>query len=131
MILNRRAALFSALIGFLVGFVWEGFGAVYLWVLSAPQLLIFGLAMIVWPILGLIMATVLRIIEAIAPKYKVFLKPLAGPSALITARIMNSVGVIASYRFTGPGFIGAPLYMMTGWLVLIYLLDFLSWRRKA
>lgn len=130
MILNQRAALFSAFLGFLVGFVWEGFGAVYLWVLVAPQLLIFGLAMIVWAILGLVMATILRKIEVIAPKYKVFLKPLAGPSALITAKIMNEVGVI-SYRFIGPSFIGVPLYMMTGWLVLIYLLDLLDWHRKA
>jgi len=130
MILNRKAAFSSAIIGFLVGFIWEGLGSMYLWVLATPQFLIFGLAMIAWPILGLIFAAILRIIDVKAPGYKAFLKPLTGPIALIVARMTNKIGLI-SYPPEAISIFGVPLYMMTGMLVLVYLLDFIVIRRMS
>ena len=128
MILDLRSGLLSALVGFLVGFAWEGFGAAYLWVLSDPRLLIFGLAMIAWAILGLIMATILRITEVNAPRYKVFAKPLTGPLALVVAMITSKAGLI-SYPSVKLSLFGVPWYMMIGWLVLAYLLDLIIIRR--
>lgn len=122
MTLKLREALFSAFIGLLVGFFWEGYGCIYLWDLATPKFIVFGLAMIAWSMIGLVMAVILRRIERISPRCKVFSKPLVGPLALVVARITNEVGLI-SYPSTEPLIFGVPLYMMTGWLVLVYLLD--------
>ncbi len=129
MILQLRVALFSAFIGLFVGFFWEGYGAFYLWTLAFPKL-IFGLAMIAWSMIGVAMALILRCIETISPRCKIFLKPLVGPLALIIAKMTNVVGII-SFPSTKPLIFGVPLYMMIGLLVLVYLLDdLLSLLRK-
>jgi hypothetical protein len=118
----------SALLGLLVGFVWESFGAVYLWTLASPQVLVFGLAMILWPILGLVMAALLRVFDAFARKYKILVKPLVGTAALFFSGTFRLMGMI-SFRGPGPYVLGVPLYMMTGSLALVYLLDLLKWYR--
>lgn len=122
MILKLREVFFSALTGLLVGFFWEGYGCIYLWDLANPKFVVFGLAMIAWSIIGFVMAVILRWIRRVSPRCIIFYKPLAGPLALVVAKITGEVGLI-SYPSTNPLIFGVPLYMMTGWLILVYLLD--------
>lgn len=117
-----RTALASGLLGLLVGFVWESFGGTYLWDLASPQIVVFGLAMIFWPIYGMLVAALLTTLDVFASKYKILVKPLLGLVALLYSWIFNLMGMI-SFRAPGPRVTGVPLYMMIGTLALVYLLD--------
>lgn len=124
-----KAVFWSALLGLLVGFVWESFGAVFLWTLVSPQILAFGAALIVWSILGLSVAVILKVVEASAPRYKSFIKPLIGSLALPTLKLTSGAGLL-SFRVMGPSIFDVPLYTMTAWLALVYLLDLLNLHQK-
>lgn len=120
--LRLKCILFSALAGLFVGFFWEGYGAIYLWDLANPKVIMFVIAMIAWPVLGLIMGFVLKRIEACCHKSKVYFKPLVGPLALVIAKITSVIGII-SFRPSEPLIFGVPSYMMIGMVILVYLLD--------
>jgi hypothetical protein len=124
-----RPWLFSALLGLIIGAVWEALGNIFLWTLASPQALVYVLALIAWFVLGLAMAVYLRLIERFLPRAKPFLKPLAGPAALVAAGITRAVGLI-TYPDVGASICGVPLYMMTGWLCLVYVMDWLGWHRE-
>jgi hypothetical protein len=121
--------LSSALLGLGVGAIWEAFGNKFLWTLASPQALVYGLALMAWFFLGVAMAAYLRIIERFLPRAKKFLKLLAGPAALIAAGLTRDLGLI-TYPNVGLGIRGVPLYMMTGWLILVYVLDWLACHRE-
>ena len=121
--------LSSALLGLFIGAIWEAFGNIFLWTLASPQVLVYTLALVAWFFLGLAMAAYLRLLERFLPRAKPFLKPLAGAAALIAAGITRDVGLI-TYPEVRASICGVPLYMMTGWLILIYVMDWLGWHRE-
>ena len=124
-----RPWLSSALLGIIDGAVWEALGNIFLWTLASPQLLVYLLALIAWFFLGLAMAVSLRLIERFLPRAKPFLKPLAGgPAALVAAGITRALGLI-TYPDIGASLCGVPLSMMTGWLSLVSVMDWLGWHR--
>ncbi len=122
MILHLKAALLSVTLGLLIGGIWETIGATFLWTLADPKPLLFAAAMIAWPIIGLVMATVLRVTEIIAPHYKNFVKVLTMPVAFITAVVTNATGLL-TFRVLEPSLLGVPLYMVIGMTALIFTLD--------
>lgn len=71
---------------------------------------------------------VLRLIDHRLSAWKRRLKPLAGPSALCAAALMRTLGLI-TYPTTNLSVQGIPLYMMIGWLSLVYVMDLLGWYR--
>jgi hypothetical protein len=101
----------------------------FLWTLASPQALVYGLALVAWFFLGIAMAAYLRFIERFLPRAKTGLKPLVGPAALIAAGLTREVGLI-SYPNVGLSICGVPLYMMTGWLILVYVMDWLACHRE-
>ena len=121
--------LSSALLGLCVGAIWEAFGNMVLWTLASPQALVYGLALVAWFFLGIAMAAYLHLIERFLPRAKTVLKPLAGPVALIAEGLTRELGLI-SYPTVGLSIRGVPLYMMTGWLILVYVMDWLACHRE-
>jgi hypothetical protein len=121
--------LSSAFLGLFIGAIWEAVGNIFLWTLASPQVLVYALALVAWFFLGLAMAAYLRLLERFLPRGKPFLKPLAGPAALTAAGITGDVGLI-TYPDVGASIRGVPLYMMTGWLILIYVMDWLGWHHE-
>jgi hypothetical protein len=121
--------LSSAFLGLCIGAVWEAFGNMFLWTLASPQALVYGLALVAWFFLGMAMGVYLRLIEGFLPRAKRFLKPLAGPVALFAAGLTRALGLIA-YPNVGLSLRGVPLYMMTGWLILVYVMDWLACHRE-
>jgi hypothetical protein len=123
-----RPWLSSGCLGFIIGVIWEAFGNTFLWTLASPQMLVYLLALTAWFFLGLAMAVYLRLIERFLPGARPLLKPLVGPAALIPAGITRDLGLI-TYPDVGASICGVPLYMMTGWLSLVYVMDWLGWHR--
>lgn len=121
--------LSSGFLGLCVGAIWEAFGNTFLWTLASPQVLVYGLALVAWFFLGIIIAAYLGLIERFLPCAKVCLKPLAGPAALIAAGLTRALGLI-TYPNDGFSVCGVPLYMMTGWLILVYVMDWLACHRN-
>jgi hypothetical protein len=72
-------------------------------------------------------AAYLRLIECVLPRAKQLLKPLAGPAPLIAAGLSRNLGLISCPN-TGLSIRGSPLYMMTGWLILVYVMDWAACR---
>ena len=125
MILHLKAALLSAILGLLIGGIWEIIGTTFLWTLADPMLILFAAAMVAWPIIGLIMATALRVTEIIAPHYKNLVKLLTVPAALVAAKITSATGLL-TFRILEPSVFGVPLYMIIGMTGLIFILDYLG-----
>jgi hypothetical protein len=121
--------LSSAFLGLCIGAIWEAFGNMFLWSLASPQPLVYAVALVAWFFLGMAMAAYLRLIERFLPRVKQFLKPLTGPAALIAAGLTRALGLIA-YPNVGLSIRGVPLYMMTGWLILVYVMDWLACHRE-
>ncbi len=126
---HSKKLIVNILTGLIVGFFWEGYGAIYLWDLANPKILMFGLAMIGWSILGAIILFILRKIEIWFPENTVFIKPLVGPLALVIAKVTNEIGII-SFKPSVPLIFGVPPYMMIGMTILVYFLDDLIHRPK-
>ena len=129
MILHLKAALLSAILGLLIGGIWETIGATFLWTLADPKLILFAAAMVAWPIIGLTMATTLRLTEIIAPSYKNLVKILTVPVAFVTAKITSATGLL-TFRILWPSVFDVPLYMVIGMTVLIFTLDYLGIQRR-
>lgn len=121
--------LASLLVGLVIGAVWEGIGKSYLWTLSPPVERTYALALLAWMGLGVGCGAVLRLIDRRLPAWKRLLKPLAGPSALCAAALTRELGLI-TYPATDLSVQGIPLYMMIGWLTLVYVMDRLGWYRS-
>src|SRR3972149_8953434 len=124
LILSPKAAFLSAILGLLIGGIWEIVGTTFLWTLADPKLILFVAALVAWPIFGLIMASVLRITEITAPRYKNIVKLITAPTALVTAKITSATEIL-TFRMIGPNVFGAPIYMVIGMTVLIYVIDYL------
>jgi len=101
LILSPKAAFLSAILGLLIGGIWEIVGTTFLWTLADPKLILFVAALVAWPIFGLIMASVLRITEITAPRYKNIVKLITAPTALVTAKITSATEIL-TFRMIGP-----------------------------